>query len=58
MVDTVKLVLMLKLVRILSEWESRMKRDRVSFCKLVNLLLKEDDLVFIYNYLESFAYNE
>ena len=46
-VDTVKFIPTLKSVRILSEKESRVKRDKVLASESKNLPLKEDDLVFI-----------
>ena len=58
MIDTVDLTPTLKLMKILSEKESRIKRGRVSSSKLVNLLLKDENLVFIHNYLGSFLCNE
>ena len=45
--DTVELALILKSVKILSDWKSRAKRGRVFFSELINLPLKGEDVVFM-----------
>ena len=47
MIVTVELALMLRLVRILSERESKVKRDRVLASESENLPLKEESLIYI-----------